>query len=317
MQTAAVELGEDTDHAGESAALVREALAKCDLPLEQGGLEALTTVENFLDVWHLPANAARRPRFLSLLAGEPETMERVLGLAPREGAAGRVALGLLNRLAQDAAAGPLLLPRLSRVLQETQRAAAGQSRLMWLETSGSLLQHSSDPLPDDFSVFLGACLAAAAAATGAAAAEEEAAVCAELAGLLAAQLLARRGAAGAAERQVLRALAAGRGEWRCERALEGLALLLLEARPRGRSGGPSDEEAAAARVMRAGAERKWRQCGLWLAAVFPGEPACRGCGAAGRLSHCGGCRAVHYCSAACQKSDWAHHKPECRAKRQP
>ena len=31
------------------------------------------------------------------------------------------------------------------------------------------------------------------------------------------------------------------------------------------------------------------------------------------LQRCGGCRARHYCSKACQKNDWSYHKKECRA----
>ena len=40
--------------------------------------------------------------------------------------------------------------------------------------------------------------------------------------------------------------------------------------------------------------------------------ACAACGAAGATLRCGGCRAVRYCSAACQKAGWAAHKAECR-----
>lgn len=28
---------------------------------------------------------------------------------------------------------------------------------------------------------------------------------------------------------------------------------------------------------------------------------------------CGGCHSVVYCSLACQKQDWKHHKPECKS----
>jgi hypothetical protein len=309
MQTASVELGDDTDHAAESAAIVREAIGKCGLPLEQGGLDALTTVENFLDVWHLPANAARRPRFLLALAEDGVTVERTLALAAGEGAAGRVALGLLNRLAQDAAAGPLLLPRLYSFLDTTRGAAAGTPRLMWLETSGSLLRHSRDPLPVDFAAFLAACVSRDAEAK-----DEEAAIVGELTALLAAQILARHGAG--AETAVLHALAAGQNvPWRCERALEGLAELLLEARRARGATGMLVEEVAAEAALRAGADKQWRQCGLWLAAARPAEPRCRACGAAGRLLNCGACGTVRYCSFPCQKNDWMRHKPECRKPR--
>ena len=30
-----------------------------------------------------------------------------------------------------------------------------------------------------------------------------------------------------------------------------------------------------------------------------------------KRSQCSGCRAIYYCSAACQKSDWPSHKPNC------
>ncbi len=301
-------LPEDTDHARESAAMVKEALANCGLALEQGGLEALTTVENFLDVWHLPANAARRPQFLSALA-DAETVDRIVSLAEGEaGPVGRVALGLLNRMAQDSAAGPLLLPRLDRVLQLAQGAAAGAQRLMWLETSSNLLEHHRGTVPADFAAFLSACLAASAIASQGAA--EEAAMCSELSGLVAARILGRGGASVAL--QVLRAVAASR-DWRCEQALESHAKLLLDERAK-KTEMPAMEVAAAALAFRDGAQKKWRQCGLWVAAHFPEEPHCGACGVAGKLLQCGACHAANYCSTKCQKDDWPKHKAVCRKK---
>lgn len=41
------------------------------------------------------------------------------------------------------------------------------------------------------------------------------------------------------------------------------------------------------------------------------EPTCGNCGAAGVLL-CSRCRRVHYCTAACQKDAWKHHKAVCR-----
>ena len=41
---------------------------------------------------------------------------------------------------------------------------------------------------------------------------------------------------------------------------------------------------------------------------------CGGAGGAG-LRACGGCGVARYCGRACQKEDWARHKPVCRAVR--
>lgn len=41
---------------------------------------------------------------------------------------------------------------------------------------------------------------------------------------------------------------------------------------------------------------------------------CRACGAAKpSLNACAACRSALYCDATCQRSDWARHKPECKA----
>lgn len=45
----------------------------------------------------------------------------------------------------------------------------------------------------------------------------------------------------------------------------------------------------------------------------PGSDACRECGqTATKLKKCSRCRAVWYCSAACQHADWRRHTRECR-----
>ena len=35
-----------------------------------------------------------------------------------------------------------------------------------------------------------------------------------------------------------------------------------------------------------------------------------------KLKKCGNCKAVYYCSPACQKEDWSSHKPDCDAKKE-
>ena len=42
------------------------------------------------------------------------------------------------------------------------------------------------------------------------------------------------------------------------------------------------------------------------------ERSCARCGRCGPWKQCSGCRAVHYCTAGCQKSDWSSHKQQCR-----
>jgi hypothetical protein len=42
---------------------------------------------------------------------------------------------------------------------------------------------------------------------------------------------------------------------------------------------------------------------------------CEGCGLqALKMKKCGGCRAVRYCSEACQRQHWRAHKVDCRAR---
>ena len=43
--------------------------------------------------------------------------------------------------------------------------------------------------------------------------------------------------------------------------------------------------------------------------MFPDN--CGRCGAPNASKICGRCRAMHYCSAACQRADWLQHKKEC------
>ena len=43
--------------------------------------------------------------------------------------------------------------------------------------------------------------------------------------------------------------------------------------------------------------------------MFPDN--CGRCGAPNASKICGRCRAMHYCSAACQRADWAQHKGDC------
>ena len=43
--------------------------------------------------------------------------------------------------------------------------------------------------------------------------------------------------------------------------------------------------------------------------MFPDN--CGRCGAPNAPKICGRCRAMHYCSAACQRADWAQHKGDC------
>lgn len=42
------------------------------------------------------------------------------------------------------------------------------------------------------------------------------------------------------------------------------------------------------------------------------QPACARCRSSTNLSLCGRCRGVHYCSTACQRSDWESHKARCK-----
>jgi hypothetical protein len=53
----------------------------------------------------------------------------------------------------------------------------------------------------------------------------------------------------------------------------------------------------------------------YMAGYAPGREACCKCGAEGQgasLSRCGGCKAVRYCSEACQREHWAVHKALCK-----
>jgi DNA-binding MarR family transcriptional regulator len=43
-------------------------------------------------------------------------------------------------------------------------------------------------------------------------------------------------------------------------------------------------------------------------------PQCQNCGKSDNLSQCAGCGKSHYCSADCQKQDWAFHKERCVGK---
>ena len=43
--------------------------------------------------------------------------------------------------------------------------------------------------------------------------------------------------------------------------------------------------------------------------MFPDN--CGRCGAPNASKICGRCRAMHYCSAACQRADWPQHKGDC------
>ena len=43
--------------------------------------------------------------------------------------------------------------------------------------------------------------------------------------------------------------------------------------------------------------------------MFPDN--CGRCGAPNASKICGRCRAMHYCSAACQRADWLQHQKEC------
>jgi hypothetical protein len=58
------------------------------------------------------------------------------------------------------------------------------------------------------------------------------------------------------------------------------------------------------------------------AAGAPAGPqaSCARCGVAGseerKLQRCAGCRLVKYCSVACQRAAWRHHKPECKLAQQ-
>jgi len=38
---------------------------------------------------------------------------------------------------------------------------------------------------------------------------------------------------------------------------------------------------------------------------------CENCGIVGAFKKCAGCKKVHYCDGACQKSHWKIHKPNC------
>jgi hypothetical protein len=272
------------------------------------GLEALTTVENFMDVWHIESNAARRPQFLSLLA-DAQTSSLILSLCDEGGPAGRVAMGVLNRIAQCSSAGLALVPYLSDVLKRTLAAPAGHSRLMWLEISGALLTKQKEEIPSDFVAFLKACVAAASLFGEREVEEEESIVCGELTGLLAAQILSRGGTDVSG--LVLAALAKGGEEWRCEHALEGLANLLLSS-----SLQQNDRDIhGAAAVFRRGASRGWRACGVWMARHFKEEPKCAHCGVVGKLSVCGKCHETKYCSVKCQGEAWPKHKLTCVAKK--
>jgi TPR repeat protein len=44
--------------------------------------------------------------------------------------------------------------------------------------------------------------------------------------------------------------------------------------------------------------------------AFPATPPCAACGAPA-TSRCAACAGAHYCSAACQRAAWPHHKVAC------
>lgn len=56
---------------------------------------------------------------------------------------------------------------------------------------------------------------------------------------------------------------------------------------------------------------KRASCKAWKP-LMVGYKMCEKCGSVGKLKVCSGCRKIHYCSAECQKADWADHKADCK-----
>ena len=309
------------DHSDEAAAITRDAIAR----FGTGEMDALASAENFFQVYFdVEKNRDKRPLFVRKVADE-ETLEHLFGHIGMDGddTLRRVSLGLLNRMASEPVAGPLLTTetRLARLLGQGTRACGDQdvqTQLMWLETINSILPRALDisaagatAMQSGFTdAALGLIVVPEKDAT------EESQVYGELRGLLAAKclgfLVGAPNVASALGRDYLSrqlAVISGTEDWKRPETLATHARLLLQNSARLPSEWRDLDTEPATRVIDSYAKKDWSACKDYVAFV---EGRCAECGdKPEKVQLCGRCRTAKYCGSKCQKSAWYRHKGVC------
>jgi len=330
MKTADVSM-DGVDHAGESAKLVNAAIANFGLALEEGGMDALSTVENFMDVWFMEQNTQKRPQFLQLVATD-ETLDKLVTEVCENGddVVVRVALGVLNRLASEAsiAAAVTSETRFAKLLKEAAKALEEKSlqeRLMWLETMNSFVglcpdQALVERLAKDTG-FLKSIMDSIQVPKKAEKSEEQ--IYAELDGMLACKTVSLLCEVGSEDminnvgREALKKqlnLLHEYKEWAHADAVGLHALLLLKAHSKMSKVWQDLEKEVelAGATIQVYADKGVRGCVSYIQYF---NPVCSKCGKGDvKLLKCGRCHAVKYCSRECQKLDWSSHKSLCGKK---